>query len=279
VLDHDTLDVADVSTSEPAVLVDKQSPRRRPARRVLLAVIGAVALLVVWQLIAAVGRFDPVVLPGPILVIGSLFGLFASSEFWTDLGTSLGEFLLGFVIGEILGIAVGTIVHASVIIRRLTAPIIETFRFIVPFAWIPLVVLWFGTSLTGKTWLVAYAVFFVTVVSTADALRNVDDSVVRAATTLGMSRPRRAITVELRAAAPLIANAATAAAGLGWIAVVAAEYVGSSSGLGFLIINASSTLQTSVVLAGMVVIGLVGAGMSAIIRVVSHHTIDYSPRT
>jgi taurine transport system permease protein len=81
--------------------------------------------------------------------------------------------------------------------------------------------------------------------------------------------------VHLRAAAPVLASAARAAAAIGWIAVVAAEYIGASAGLGLMITNAATSLTTSVVIAGMVVIGLVGAAVSAAIGALSRAWLDY----
>jgi ABC-type nitrate/sulfonate/bicarbonate transport system permease component len=92
---------------------------------------------------------------------------------------------------------------------------------------------------------------------------------------LGMGRWRVALSVHLRAAAPTLASAARAAAAIGWIAVVAAEYIGASAGLGLMITNAATSLTTSVVIAGMIVIGLIGAGVSAIIGTAATAYLDY----
>ena len=151
----------------------------------------------------------------------------------------------------------------------------KALRFIVPFAWIPLTVLWFGTSYTGKIVLVAYAVFFVMTVSTTRSIMQVDPTLTRIGTMLGMGRMALALFVHLRAAAPAIASAARAAAAVGWIAVVAAEYIGASAGLGLMITNAASSLATPVVIAGMIVIGLVGAGVSAMIGWLARLKLDY----
>jgi taurine transport system permease protein len=160
-------------------------------------------------------------------------------------------------------------------VRMTVTPVVESLRFVVPFAWIPLTVLWFGTSYVGKLVLVAYAVFFVMLVSTARSIAQVEPTLSRVGTMLGMGRWQLAMRVHLRAAAPGIASAARAAAAIGWIAVVAAEYVGASAGLGVMITNAASSLATPVVIAGMVVIGGVGAAVSAVLRRISRAWLDY----
>ena len=91
---------------------------------------------------------------------------------------------------------------------------------------------------------------------------------------LGMGPWRLALRVHLRAAAPTLASAARAAAAIGWIAVVAAEYIGASAGLGLMITNAATSLATAVVIAGMIVIGLIGAGVSALIGWLARRRFD-----
>ena len=243
--------------------------------RFMLPLAGVLIVLVVWEVTVLVYELPVVVLPPPWQVAVTLFGLLGTPAFWRDVGVSLYEFGTGYAIGGILGVAIGMLIGESRSFRLAATPVVESLRFIVPFAWIPLTILWFGTSLTGKIVLVAYAVFFVMVVSTARAVATIDPMLSRVGTVLGMGRWGLAWNVHLRAAAPTIASAARAAAAIGWVAVVAAEYIGASAGLGLMITNAASSLATSVVIAGMIVIGLIGASVSSLIRWVSGIRWDY----
>ena len=90
-----------------------------------------------------------------------------------------------------------------------------------------------------------------------------------------MSRLEMVFRVHLRAAAPGIASGAKAAAAVGWIAVVAAEYIGSSAGLGVMITNASMSLATATVIAGMIVIGAIGAAVSFMVDRIARHWLNY----
>jgi sulfonate transport system permease protein len=238
-------------------------------RRVALGALGALIVLALWQGIVSFHGLERIVLPPPGEVVSTLMGLVATRAFWRDVGVSLFEFISGYLAGGIAGILVGALMGESRRFRDATTPIVESLRFIVPFAWIPLTILWFGTSFTGKILLVAYAVFFVMVVSTMRAVAGVDPTLTRVGTMLGMSRRALAFKVHLPAAVPVIASAARAAAAIGWIAVVAAEYVGASAGLGVMITNAATSLATAVVIAGMVVIGVIGAGVSALVGTIA----------
>jgi ABC-type nitrate/sulfonate/bicarbonate transport system permease component len=243
--------------------------------RVMLPIIGVAIVLAAWEATVVGYALPVVVLPSPLAVARTLVELLGTRAFWHDVGISLFEFGTGYAIGMILGIGGGLAIAESRSVRLVVSPVIEGLRFVVPFAWIPLTILWFGTSFVGKIALVAYAVFFVMIVSTARAVANVDHTLTRVGTMLGMGRAALAFKVHLRAAAPTIASAARAAAAIGWIAVVAAEYIGASAGLGLMITNAASSLATAVVIAGMIVIGLVGAGVSALVRWLALSRLDY----
>ena len=249
--------------------------RVRNSRRLVMPLIGLAILLAAWEATVIGYALPVVVLPSPWQVIRTLAELVPTASFWRSVGISLYEFAAGYVIGVVLGVAIGALMAESRVVRLTIGPVVEAFRFIVPFAWIPLTVLWFGTSLVGKIILVAYAVFFVMAVSTMRSMWTVEPTMTRVGRMLGMSRLALALRVHLRAAAPGIASAARAAAAIGWIAVVAAEYIGSSAGLGFMITNAAMSLATGVVIAGMIVIGLIGAGVSGLIDWLSRSRFAY----
>lgn len=249
--------------------------RRLLQNRVLLPLVGVMLLAAAWEGTVLFYDLPVVVLPSPWRVADTLLGLMRTTVFWRDVGVSVYEFAVGYALGVVFGVCGGMLMGESRYFRMTATPVIESLRFIVPFAWIPLTVLWFGTSYTGKIVLVAYAVFFVMVVSTARSIARVEPTLSRVGTMLGMGRWRLAFIVHLRAAAPGIASAARAAAAVGWIAVVAAEYIGASAGLGVMITNAATSLATPAVIAGMIVIGLAGAVVSAFIRWLSRSWLDY----
>jgi sulfonate transport system permease protein len=243
--------------------------------RYTLPLAGFAIVIAIWQSTISWYGLERIVLPEPLDVATTLFKLFGQPSFWKDVAVSLKEFVIGYVLGTVLGVLVGALIGESRIARMTIGPVIEALRFIVPFAWIPLTVLWFGTSLTGKVALVSYAVFFVMVVTTARSLTTIDGTMTRVANMLGMSRLGVVFKVHLRAAAPGIASGAKAAAAIGWIAVVAAEYIGSSAGLGVMITNASMSLATATVIAGMLVIGAIGAAVSFLVDFSARRWLNY----
>jgi ABC-type nitrate/sulfonate/bicarbonate transport system permease component len=136
---------------------------------------------------------------------------------------------------------------------------------VVPFALIPLAVTWFGFSIWGKVFLVAWAVFFIAVVGVSSAVASIDPLQRKAAEMLRLRWLHRVFWVTLPAVLPDLVVTARIGVGVAWVAMVAAEYLGSTSGLGYLIIQAQQVLDSTTILAGMVVIGVVGAAMAAAI--------------
>lgn len=243
--------------------------------RIAWALLGIAIVIAVWQSTIAYYDLASIVLPTPLAVASTLVKLLGSAAFWRDVAVSLKEFLLGYVTGGVLGILIGILIGERPVVRMTIGPVLEALRFVVPFAWIPLTVLWFGTSLVGKVVLVAYAVFFVMVVTTVRSMATVDATLTRVGIMLGMGPAAIALKVHLRAAAPGIASGAKAAAAIGWIAVVAAEYIGASAGLGVMITNASMSLATATVIAGMVVIGIIGGTVSWLVGLATTTWLNY----
>ena len=138
-------------------------------------------------------------------------------------------------------------------------PVIESFRFVIPFAWIPLAVLWFGTSEIGKIFIIWYAGFFVMLLPTIEAVQGIDKDLIKAARTLGAGPWTIFRKVALPAIFPSLIVAMRVAFAICWISILSAELVASRSGLGYMMMDARELLQTEVVIIGMVAIGCIGA--------------------
>lgn len=246
----------------------RERVRGRRRRTVAFGVGGILGWIVVWQVIAVVGHLPQVTLPTPVEVGATLVALGREASTWNDVLVSLQEVVVGYLVGSAVGYMVGALLGVSQLWRRYVGPVVEVFRFVIPFSWIPLTVLWFGTSLTGKEVLVGYAVFFVMAVSVEEAVRSVDPALVKVGRMVGMSRYALIAQVQLRASLPRTFTGLRVAIAVAWISLIAAEYVGSSAGLGFLIVNAEQQLQTSTILAGMVFIGVIGSVLSIAVGVI-----------
>lgn len=239
------------------------------------AIVGFVILVAIWWATSAIFHTRAVILPSPVAVWQSLREMAADGSLGVDIVTSLVELFWGFVIGTVLGLASGVALARSPAFAAFLEPIVETFRFILPFSMVPLIIVWFGVSITGKIFVVAYACYFVVAINTAAAVQGIDPLLLKAAEMLGLSGTRLMWGVILPAALPRILTGLQVGLAYAWVSVIAAEYIGAQAGLGYMITNAQTGLETTKVIAGMVVIGIIGLVLSQLVALVRRLVIPY----
>lgn len=247
----------------------------RLPRLTLLAV-----LLLVWQGISGLylPRVDPnlvTLLPPPSEVLRAAWELAAGGELWKHLWASLRREFIAFcaALAAIpLGIAMGwwRAVHDQV------DPVVEMLRPIPPIAWIPLSLMWFGLGETQNQFIIFLGIFFPILINTIIGVKNIEPNLVRAARCLGASPARLLRRVVFPAALPQMMVGVRVGFGVGWMALVAAELVGATSGLGFLINDARSLLRTDIILVGMLMIGLTGFAIDLAIRRIAKRLLPWS---
>jgi ABC-type nitrate/sulfonate/bicarbonate transport system permease component len=239
---------------------------RPTAVRRLRRLLAAVALLLVWQLCSAavlprVAPYLVTLLPAPLSVLSAFVDLARSGDIVTHVLQSLKRVLGGFLAATVAGVTLGIAIGWWRSFGDLVDPLIEFFRPIPPLAWIPLAILWFGIGDVQNMYIIFLGAFFPIVVNTIAAVRGVERPLVWAALTLGGSRGQILREIVLPGALPTILTGLRIGLGVGWMALVAAELVAASSGLGFLIEDSRNLLFTERVLVGMILIGLLGLVM------------------
>ncbi len=228
-------------------------------RRLLLGLTGIVALLLApWTIAVALG-VRPIILPPIPTILRTAGSLVADGSLVEAALVSLARVNVGFALALVSAVPIGILLGRYRILFVAAEPAVESFRFVIPFAWIPLATLWFGTAESGKIFIIWYAGFFVLLLPTIAAVWSVDRDLVKAARTLGADEFTIFRKVVLPAILPELVTAMRVGFAICWIAILAAELVASRAGLGYLIADARELLQTDVVIAGMVVIGCIGA--------------------
>jgi sulfonate transport system permease protein len=166
---------------------------------------------------------------------------------------------VGFLIGSVLGVALGTIVGLSKAIERYVAPSIAFLSPVPVSAWIPLVIILFGIGDMAKSYLISIGTFFVVYASTFSGIRNADYKLIEMAKLLNKTRFTLAINILLPSALPMILHGLRGALALGWILLIVAEVVASTTGLGWLIWDSRNFARADDMVAGMIVVGAFGA--------------------
>jgi NitT/TauT family transport system permease protein len=153
------------------------------------------------------------------------------------------------------------------LVDELVDPLVQVFRPVPPLAWVPLALAWFRIGLTSMVFIIALGAFFPVLLNTLDGVRSVKRTWVEAAMTLGATERQLLTRVILPGALPTIWTGMRVGFGIAWMTVVAAEMMpGTNSGLGYLILYAYNFSQVQVIVAGMIVIGLIGFGIDIALR-------------
>ena len=242
-------------------------------RAFIFPLAGLVVLIGVWELVVIAANPFPTVLPSPVVVMNALADLLTRSEFWADVAISLRRVGSGLLLALITGLPLGALLGESKGLTRLVQPTLNALRFIIPFAWIPLVSVIFGLGEGGKIFITWYAGFFVIVFNSSEGIRSVPPALVRVAETLGATRMQISLRVRAPAALPVVLTGVRLALGLSWIALLAAELVRANSGLGYYILTEASLLRMPYVLAGMIVIGVIGFLLNGTLRLVESRIV------
>ena len=240
---------------------------KRQARLLPIASVGIV--LVVWQLVAASGRFGRS-LPS-VAGVGKqfwfmLFEPIGRTSLYGHIWASMMRVLAAFAIAILIGIPLGLFLGWSRKFEAIVKPIFEIFRPIPPIAWIPLAILWFGIDETPKIFICFIGAFVPAVMNAYTGIRFTEPMLLDAARMLGASPRQLFIEVAVPSALPAIFAGLQNGLSLSWMCVLAAEMVGAQEGIGYLILLGMDMSNPAMIITGMLLIGAIGAGIAVLLR-------------
>lgn len=238
--------------------------------------IGILLLLFIWQMIVYVGQYEEALLPKPLTVLQALQDLIINGALWIHLKASLFRFVIGYFMAAIPAILLGVILGRMEKLWSIVEPIIQLLRPISPVAWSPFIVLWFGIGDMPAIAIIFIAAFFPIILSTVNGIRHVDSHYLRIAENLEFDSFTLLRKVLFPAALPAIVNGLHIAVGTAWVFLVAGEMIGAQSGLGYLIVDARNMLDLDDVLAGIIVIGILGFLLNRLITLLEIAVKKYS---
>jgi sulfonate transport system permease protein len=235
------------------------APRRRPP--IPAALIGLalpVALALAWEAAVRTGLAEGRLMPPPSRIGAMLLDLARSGELVLHGSATLWRVAAGFALGAAAGIALGALSGASVAARRLLDPTLQALRAIPSIAWVPLFILWLGIFEASKVALIAVGVFFPVYLGVAGAILSVDRKLVEVGRVFRLSRIGLARRILLPAVLPDTVTALRSGLGLGFMFVVAAEFMGASEGLGYLLVDGQQMGKPDQILAAIIAFALLG---------------------
>jgi sulfonate transport system permease protein len=249
-------------------------PRRQG--RSPLGLIVPVSGLTAWEVGAALGVVSTRLLPPPSAIAATVVGLAQGGDLWEHGLATLGRVWWGFLLGAAVATVFGAASGVSPTFRRLFDPSLQALRNIPSIAWIPLFILWFGIFETPKILLIAVGVFFPVYLTLAGAIAHVDRKLVEVGRIYRFSTFDLIRRILLPASLPTYIIGLRGGLGLGWMFVVAAEFMGASRGFGYLLIDGQMTGRPSIIIAAITLFALVGKATDFLLartgaRLVSWH--------
>jgi sulfonate transport system permease protein len=215
-------------------------------------------ILGAWWIASHAGLVTPFLLPSPERVALAAGEMIAKGTRWTNTLVSLSRVAVGFGLSVATAIPVAVLFALLPRLREFAEPPLEFLRQTPPLALIPLLILWLGIGETQKIGIIMLACFFPIFLGTMGGLVQADPRLIEVGRVCGLSQAAIVRRIILPAAAGSIVTGLRIGLGYSWRALVGAELVAASSGLGYLIVDAENLARTDIVLVGVIVIGILG---------------------
>ncbi|MHC2434549.1 sulfonate transport system permease protein [Bradyrhizobium sp. USDA 4451] len=241
-------------TAAPRAALARWSRLARPALGLAVPVVLALG----WELVVALGYSNGRLVPPPSKVFETIIALAKSGELTRHILATLWRVGAGFALGVIAGTIMGAISGYWAFARRLLDPTVQALRAIPSIAWVPLFILWLGIFETSKVALIAVGVFFPVYLGVMGAILSVDRKVVEVGRVFRLSGFAMIRRILLPAVLPAYVVSLRVGLGLGWMFVVAAEFMGASEGLGYLLIDGQQLGKPAQILAAIVIFAILG---------------------
>ena len=224
----------------------------------LLSWIVPVSVLLVWELLARLGMLPPNWLPAPTVVCKTIYQLAVAGDLLKHAGTTIARVAVGFLLGASAGTLFGGLTGYLPIARKLLDPSLQALRSVPSIAWVPLFLLWLGIQETSKIALISVGAFFPVYLNLSVAMRHVDPKLLEVGKLYRLSSFQMVRRLILPAVLPEYIVGLRSGLGLAWMFVVAAELLGASSGIGYLMVDGQMTGRASIILASVILFAALG---------------------
>lgn len=240
-----------------------------------VSIVSILCLLAIWELICQSGVVSSLFLPAPSAIISALLQMIADGEIGVSLAASLYRILAGFFIGSLVGLAVGLVTGTSALMDKIGTPIVNALYPIPKIALLPLFILWLGIGELSKVTIIALGVFFPVAMNTYSGVKNVDTLLLKVAASFNASWWMTMKSVVLPNALPMIFAGLRLAAGTSLLLLVAAEMIAAQVGIGALILHYGDLMITDRLMAGVIVLSLLGLVFNLILQFVERKAIPW----
>lgn len=222
-------------------------------------IILPIIIIVIWYLITSVLHLvTSYTLPSPIDVCISAWDIIQSGELFRDSFDTLFKVFAGMAIASIVAIPLGILLGTYTVLEDICTFVISILRPIPPVAWIPFSILWFGIGTLPAVFIIFMGCVFPILIYTIDGVKRTDKVLIESAKTLGADDWTVLTKVILPSSVPYILSGLKVGVGIALMCTISAEMIGSSSGLGYMILTATNLFDTGTTVVGMLTIGIIG---------------------
>jgi sulfonate transport system permease protein len=244
----------------------------------LLGWIIPVSVLLVWELFARLGMLPPNWFPAPTVVAQTIYQLAVAGDLWKHAGITIARVAVGFLLGASAGTLLGGLTGSLSVARNLLDPTVHALRSVPSIAWVPLFLLWLGIQETSKITLIALGAFFPVYLNLSVAMRHVDPKLLEVGKLYRLSTFQMVRRLILPAALPEYMVGLRSGLGLAWMFVVAAELLGASSGIGYLMVDGQMTGRASIILASVLLFAVFGKATDSMMNAVVRRLLGHRSR-
>ena len=252
---------------------NNQKTQRKIRLRQGIGLILPMILLLIWELLARIGVFPPNLLPAPSTIAFTLNHLATTGELLGHISVTLYRIIAGFLIGGLIATVLGALAGYSRLLYDLLDPLLQALRNIPSLAWVPLFILWLGIYETSKIALIAVGVFFPVYLNLMTGVQQVDRKLVEVGKVYRLNQLQLIWRVFLPATLPAYLVGLRSGLGLGWMFVVAAEIMGASRGLGFLLVDGQTTGRPDLIIASIFLFAVLGKLTDALVAAIGKRVL------
>jgi sulfonate transport system permease protein len=254
----DALQERDAAQEAASPITSTPANKSRFGMRFALGLLLPVALLIAWEVAVAKGYVQARLMPPPSRIFKTLYDLAITGELWVHIGATLARVLSGFALGTIIGTLIGALAGASRLAKDVIDPTLQGLRSVPSIAWVPLFILWLGIFEESKIALIAVGCFFPVYLGVFGAISSVDRKTVEVGRIFRLSQFSLVRRILLPAILPAYVLSLRQGLGLGWMFVVAAEFMGASEGLGYLLTDGQQLGKADQIIAAILTFAVLG---------------------
>ncbi|PLR87108.1 MULTISPECIES: ABC transporter permease [Bacillus] len=232
-------------------------------------------LIILWEYLSKSGFFPAHLLPAPTIILDTIITMGQDGTLWGHLGITLYRLFSGFLIGVALAVLIGSIVGYLKKAESLLDPLIQAFRSIPSLAWVPLFILWMGIGEPSKVVLIAVGVFFPVYLNIVSGIQNVDRKLIEVGKIYNFNSYQLIRRIILPASLPSFLVGIRSGLGLGWMFVVAAELMGASEGIGYLLVYGQNTYSPQLIISSIVLFAILGKLTDSILKSIETKTLHW----